>query len=234
MIVIFSGLPGAGKSLKLAMTAIDTLYRNRKLHEKKGLAKRPLLSNIKFSKEVEEEFGLDDKGYIKYWADPAELVQMRDCDVVWDEIATHLDSTQWANMSLELKRWLQQHRKYGVEIYGTTQDFAQIDKSMRRLTSDLLLLTKVFGSPDPSPTRPSVTRAWGIVLIRTLDPQKYDEEKSKFEAYGMLPKVMLISTKWVNVFNTRQEILMGKYPPMRHIERSCERPDCIFVKTVHA
>lgn len=233
MIVIFSGLPGAGKSLKLAMTSVDTLYRNRKLHEKKGLPKRQLWSNIQFSDDVEEEFGVGDNGYIQYWHDPGQLVKMRDCDVVWDEIATHLDSTQWQNMSLELKRWLQQHRKYGVEIYGTTQDFAQIDKSMRRLTSDLLLLTKVLGSPDPSPTRPSITRAWGVVLIRTLDPQKYDEEKSKFEAYGLLPKVMWIQTKWVKVFDTRQEILMGKYPPLRHIPRECERNDCSFHKIIH-
>jgi len=229
MIVIFSGLPGAGKSLKLARTSIEILYRNKKLHEKKGLSQRKLYSNIHFSPDVEAEF----KGYIEYWSDPAALVKLRDCDVIWDEIATHLDSTQWQNMSLELKRWLQQHRKYGVEIYGTTQDFAQIDKSMRRLTSDLLLLSKFFGSPDPSPTRPIVERAWGLVLIRTLDPQKYDEEKSKFEAYGVLPKVMWISTKWVSIFDTRQEILSGKYPPLRHIGRDCERTDCSFHKIIH-
>jgi len=211
MIVIFSGLPGAGKSLKLAMTAVDTLYRNKKMYEKlykkwqnhPDLFDKPtpriMYSNIHFTQDVEVEF----MGYIEYWADPGQLVKLRDVDVVWDEIATHLDSTQWQNMSLELKRWLQQHRKYGIEIYGTTQDFAQIDKSMRRLTSDLLLLTKIFGSPDPSPTRPVVARAWGLVLIRTLDHQKYDEEKSKFEAYGFMPKIMWITTKWVKVFNTR-------------------------------
>lgn len=229
MIVIFSGLPGSGKTLKLARTAVETLYRNKKLHEKKGLAVRKLYSNIRFSNDVEVEF----RGYIEYWSDPAALVQLRDCDVIWDEIATHLDATQWANMSLELKRWLQQHRKYGIEIYGTTQDFAQIDKSMRRLTSDLLLLSKIFGSPDPSPTRPIVRRAWGLVLIRTLDPQKYDEEKSKFEAYGLLPKVMWIQTRHVHVFDTRQEITMGKYPPLRHIARDCELQNCAFHKIIH-
>lgn len=229
MIVIFSGLPGSGKSLKLASTLIEILYRNKKLHEKKGLPKRLLYSNLHFSEEVEREFD----GYIAYWQDPAELPRLRDADVAWDEIATHLDATQWANMSLELKRWLQQHRKFGIEIYGTTQDFAQIDKSMRRLTSDLLLLTKVVGSPDPSPTRPVVSRVWGLVLIRTLDPQKYDEAKSKFEAYGFMPKFMLIQKKFVDVYSTRQEILQGKYPPLRHIGRDCELDNCSFHKIIH-
>jgi len=230
MIAIFTGLPGAGKTLKLARTSVEYLYRNKKLHTKKGLPLRKVWSNIHFSPEVEEEF----EDYIEYWSDPAALVQLRDVDVIWDEIATHLDATQWANMSLELKRWLQQHRKYGIEILGTTQDFAQIDKSMRRLTSDLLLLSKLVGSPDPSPTRPVVKRAWGLILIRTLDPQKYDEEKSKFEAYGFLPKIMMISTKHVAIFNTRQEILMGKYPPLNHIERQCGDPTCSFPKIIHA
>jgi len=104
---------------------------------------------------------------------------------------------------------------------------------MRRLTSDLLLLTKVIGSPDPSPTRPKVKHVWGLVLIRTLDPQKYDEAASKFEAYGFMPKIMWISRKFVDVYDTRQEILQGKYPPLRHIGRDCERNDCTFHKVLH-
>jgi len=228
MIVIFSGLPGAGKSLKLAQTVMEVLYRNKKLF-KKGFPLRKIYTNIKFSEAVYAEF----PNQIEIWSEPAQLTQLRDVDVVWDEIATHLDSTQWANMSLELKRWLQQHRKFGIEIYGTTQDFAQIDKSMRRLTSDLLLLTKVIGSPDPSPTRPKPKTIWGLVLIRTLDPQKYDEAKSKFEAYGMLPKFMFITRKFVDIYDTRQEILQGKYPPLRHIERSCENDVCGHIKTLH-
>lgn len=228
MIAIFTGLPGSGKTLKLARVAVEVLYRNVSL-KKKGLAQRKMFSNIHFSPEVESEF----RGFIEYWSDPAELVKLRDCDVLWDEIATHLDATQWQNMSLELKRWLQQHRKYGIEIFGTTQDFAQIDKSMRRLTSDLVSITKIFGSPDPSPTRPVVKTAWGLCLLRVLDPQKYDETTSKFQAYGLLPRIMWISTKYVNIFNTREEILMGKYPPLRHIERDCEKSNCTVHKVIH-
>lgn len=228
MIAIISGLPGAGKSLKLARIAIDLLFRNEKYFKKSGV-KRMVYTNLKLSQKVLDRF----EGFVKEWIDPADLTALRNADVLWDEVATHLDATQWANMSLELKRWLQQHRKFGVELYGTTQDFAQIDKSFRRLTSDLIHLTKLFGSRDKSATRPEVKRIWGLSLVRSLDPQKYNEEKSKFEAGGQLPGFLWISREDVEFFDTTAEVAVGKYPPLRHLERECENLACSFHKTIH-
>jgi len=228
MIAIFTGLPGAGKTLKLADTAIEILYRNKKMHEKKNLPIRFVYTNLPFSDEVMEEFAV----YIKHWNDPADLVEIRDADVVWDEIATHLDATQWQNMPLELKRWLQQHRKMGIEIYGTTQDFAMIDKSMRRLTSDLVHLVKIFGTRDISPTKPNPKHPFGLVMMRHLDPTIYDEAKSKFGKNGIFPSFMLINKHRVAVFDTRYLIAQGEYPALRHIHRKCLH--CGFGKTVHA
>lgn len=243
MIVIFSGLPGAGKSLKMSRSIIEVLYRNKAWYQKQYKSwlkysrkqsgfppptKREAWSNLKLSPAVEAEF----EGFIKYWWDPSQLVTLRDVDVFWDEIATHLDSTQWQNMSLEIKRWLQQHRKFGIEVYGTTQDFAMIDKSMRRLTSDLYILTKIAGSRDKSSTRPPVKRIWGFVMVQSMDPTTYDEEESKQKAG--FPGFMFISRADINVYDTTQEIKMGKYPPLNHIERDCIVPGCTFHKVVHA
>jgi len=233
MIAIFTGLPGAGKSQKMAKTMVDILYRNRAWHLNKkknpqGI-KRYIYSNLKLNPHIEKEFA----GYIKYWEEPRELISLRDCDVFWDEIATHLDSTQWVNMSLEIKRWLQQHRKFGIEIYGTTQDFAMIDKSMRRMTSDLAILTKLFGSRDKSATSPPVKRIWGLVMIRSLDPTTYDEQISKISGQGM-PSFMFLTRQGVDLFDTTQEIKQGKYPPLNHIERECISNDCNFHKVIHA
>lgn len=226
MIGVIQGLPGAGKSLKLARLIIDVLYRNKKWFEKSGI-KREVWLNLKLSEAVEKEF----EGFIKYWKNPAELVDLRNVDVFWDEIATHLDATQWANMSLELKRWLQQHRKFGIDIYGTTQDFSMVDVSFRRLTSELMHLVKLFGSPDKSATRPEVKRIWGLVILRTLDPQKYDEKKSKFEPENLIPKFMWIQRSDIDVYDTTAEVEVGEYPRLRHIERKCEC--CSHVKIQH-
>lgn len=226
MIVIYTGLPGAGKSFKMAKTIISVLYRNKDWFKKSGI-KRIVYSNLKMASSVEEEF----EGFIKYWNEPADLVKLRDVDVFWDEIATHLDATQWQNMSLEIKRWLQQHRKFGIEIYGTTQDFAMIDKSMRRLTSDLLYLSKLFGSPDKSSTRPPVKHIWGLILIQTFDPITYEEDNKK--AISM-PSFMLLDNSAMTVYDTSQEIKQGKYPPLNHIERECIKDGCEFHKIIHA
>lgn len=227
MIVIFSGLPGSGKSLKLGMTAIDLLYRNRKWHEKTGVV-RKLHTNLKLSLAVEEEFS----GFIEYWTDLRQLSKLRDVDVLIDEVATYFDARLWETLSLEMRRWLAQHRKFGIEIYGTTQDFAQVDKAFRRLTSNLLYLTKLFGSGDISPTRPPPRYVWGLSLVRELDPTVYDEQKSKFASSG-IPRFMIINRARTEVFDTRAEVSLSKALPLKHIQRVCELPDCQFHKIQH-
>jgi len=63
MIVVFSGLPGSGKSLKLADTLLNVLARNRRIYEKnvklyqKGKLdflppRRILWTNLKFTQKV--------------------------------------------------------------------------------------------------------------------------------------------------------------------------------------
>jgi len=134
-------------------------------------------------------------------------------------------------MSLEIKRWLQQHRKFGIEIYGTTQDFAMIDKSMRRMTSHLYYLSKLFGSRDISTTKPPLKYVWGLSIVKQFDPVTYEEDNKK--SVG-LPSFMPITRAGVNVFNTQQEIASGKYPPLNHIERECIKDGCTFHKIIHA
>jgi len=227
MIVIFTGLPGSGKSYKLGRTVIDVLYRNRFYFEKHG-KRRMLWTNLQLSPHVEAEFD----GFFQYWTDLRQLTPLRDVDVIIDEVATYFDARLWETLSLEMRRWLAQHRKFGIEIYGTSQDFAQVDKAFRRLTSDLLYLTKIAGSRDISATRPDPKFIWGISLVRTLDPTKYDEQKSKFESEG-LPKFMVISRAGTAIFDTRAEVKLSSALPLKHIEKVCEDPSCLFHKVIH-
>jgi len=227
MIVIYSGLPGSGKSYKLGQTAVDLLYRNQKLFEKTGI-KRTVWLNLKMSEAVEKEF----EGYFHYWSELRQLTPLRDVDVLIDEVATYFDARLWETLSLEMRRWLAQHRKFGIEIYGTTQDFAQVDKAFRRLTSDLLYLTKLIGSRDISATKAPPKYVWGICTVRSLDPTVYDEQKSKFQTNGM-PSFMLISRAGTEVFDTRAEVKLSSALPLKHIHKECELPDCTFKKVVH-
>lgn len=240
MIVIFSGLPGSGKSLKLARVLVDVLYRNKFYYEKQMKkfsqgklkdmpVKRQLWTNLKFAQVVEKEF----EGYFEYWTDLRQLTPLRDVDVAIDEVATYFDARLWETLSLEMRRWLAQHRKFGIEIYGTTQDFAQVDKAFRRLTSNLFYLRKLIGSADLSPTRPPPKYIWGIVAVSELDPTTYDEQKSKFASHGVWPSIMFITRQATEMFDTRAEVKLSHALPLKHIERECELPNCPFHKTQH-
>jgi hypothetical protein len=248
MIGIISGLPGSGKSYRLGQLVIDLLYRNRKLHLKQlnEFKKNPKLfvkqgqllptepvprriwTNLKLMPKVEQEFSQ----YIMYWTELRQLTPLRDVDVIIDEVATYFDARLWETLSLEMRRWLAQHRKFGIEIYGTTQDFAQVDKAFRRLTSDLLYLTKIVGSGDISPTKPVIRFVWGIVLVKPMDPTVYDEQKSKFGSAGF-PQFMFITRAGTELFDTRAEVKLSSALPLKHIEKECELPNCSFHKVVH-
>lgn len=225
MIIIATGIPGAGKSLWTAKKALEILDRNYRFYKKSGII-RQVYSNLRFSTDIEAKFG----NFISYWDDPEILVRLLDVDIIWDEVATHLDNTQWANLPLEIKRFLQQHRKRGIEIYGNTQEFLMIDVSMRRLVNEVYFLTKLFGSRDPSPTRPPVNKIWGFILVRKIDPKFFEDEKNrKF----IKTEWFSIRSKYVYAFDTRQEIKLGNYPPLKHIERHCIDPDCPYHRTIH-
>jgi len=228
MIVIFTGLPGSGKSYKLGKTVVDLLYTNKRIHEKTKTVKRMLYTNLQLSKAVEHEF----QGYFEYWTELRQLTSLRDADVIIDEVGTYFDSRLWETLSLEMRRWLSQHRKFGVQIFGTAQDFAQVDKAFRRLTSDLLYLTKLVGSRDISATKPPPRFIWGVCLVRYLDPTVYDEQKSKFGSAG-LPKFMFITREGVSLFDTRAEVKLSGALPLKHLEKACELPNCTFHKVVH-
>lgn len=231
---IVEGAPGQGKSLYTARTALWLMERNRKW-EAAGNPRRVVRSNLKFSPEVEKKF----EGYWAYWSDSSELVKYRDCDIIWDEIATELDSRNWQNLSIEMKRFLSQYRKRGIDIYANTQDFSMIDQRARLMISNVRTLTKIMGSRDISSTKPNPKYIWGFSIIRDVrNFRETDPEKKKYELwFGLL----LITRELTNVYDTRQDIAVGKPPPLRHEIRYCQNHkdaggdgSCDFCKEFHS
>lgn len=232
MKVIFSGLESSGKSLKLAMVATEIAERNAKWKKESGIT-RPIVSNMYFStdfyKYVTEELGIP----ILYWNNLDELISYTNADIFIDEIGTYFDSRLWQDLSLDVRRWLTQGAKQGIEIYGSAQDFAQVDKAFRRLVNHLYYIRKIIGSRRPSATKPPVTKIWGICLVNELNPQQYNEQKSKFENMSILDFSMFyIERQFCEVFDTTQKIERSAPPLMKHIERACA-DNCGFHKTIH-
>lgn len=177
---------------------------------------REVWSNLKFSEKFEKEW----EGYIKYWVDSSMLVKLHDVDIIWDEIATELDSRNFANLSIEMKRFLSQYRKRGIDIYANTQDFSMIDARARLMISGVRTLTKVIGSRDISTTKPPPKTIWGIVIIREVE--NYRETEPDKKKYSILFDLLFIDREKVEIYDTRQDIALGEPAPLKHLVRHCE------------
>lgn len=225
MKIIYSGKESAGKTLKLADVASEIAHRNFKWKNKSGIV-RPIWSNIRFSDSfynyVTKELGIP----INYWENLQDLIQIDQADVFCDEVGNYFDSRMWTDLSLDVRRWLTQGAKSGIEFYGSAQDFAQVDKSFRRLCNYLHEIKKLAGSARPSATRPPVKRIWGLCLVTHLDPNAYDEDNKKFEGGSFIPSFFFIRRKTCEIFDTTQKIKRSKLTPWRHEVRDCEDPNC--------
>lgn len=243
MKIIWSGLESSGKSLKLAMVVVDLVERNSKWYakQKKDFEEspetfatkynrsepyaRPIASNLRFSDDF-YEWSVSTMGVpIQYWQNLEDLEKLEQCDVIIDEVGNYFDSRMWSELSLDVRRWLTQGAKSGIEIYGSAQDFAQIDKAFRRLVNHLFHVTKLIGSRRPSNTMPPVKRIWGVCSVKQLDPMGYDEDKSKFAPVSLIPSFYFIRREYCEIFDTTQKIQRSKPYPYKHIERFCERPE---------
>jgi len=245
-----TGLPGASKSYDCTVKAHEWLTRNRKWYQKTGI-KRTLRSNLIFddiytqemndtedlpvnlpvgkvlSKQRQEYNRSHD--FLEYWDDPEELPKMSNCDVIWEEMGAHVDSRSWEQLPFELRRWLQQHRHRGVEIYGNCQDFADVDTAVRRLVGRLYHVSKWAGSRDPSPTTPPPKKIWGIIYKRRLDARKYDSvDKFKGATYE---SIYMLKPDVIRRYSMFNDIEAAKPQPLKHFERTCA--DCGEVKIKH-
>jgi len=213
-------LEDSGKSLRLARIARNIVRRNSNWFDITGV-QRPIYSNLHFSPDFIQRAG--DLGVPIYtWHNLAEIVGKQDCDIFIDEIGTYFDSRLWTELSLDVRRWLAQASKLGTDIYGTAQDFAQVDKSFRRLVNQLEHIVKFMGSARPTPSRPPVKRVWGLCLLFELNPIAYAEDNKEVVGFMGFPKPFFISRDDTSVYDTRQLQQRSKAPPLVHTERICE------------
>lgn len=230
--VVYSGLEGSGKSLKLAKVSKSLVDRNAKWFKRSG-KQRHIASNMLFSPEF-EAYASSKNVPISYWQNLDELITMENCDVIIDELGNYFDSRGWEELSLDVRRWLTQGDKVGVEIYGSAQDFAQVDKAFRRLVKELYYIHKVIGSRRPSPTKPPVKKVWGLCMVRELEPMGYDEDKSKFRSKSLIPSLFIIDKEACEIFDTNQKIIKSKPLPYKHVQRFCPIEGCKFSKVIHS
>jgi len=212
---IVEGKPGQGKSLYTAMKAKTLLKRNKKWFEKTGI-RRKIVSNVRFSPAFEDEcaYGTD-LSFLAYWSTLFEVTKLKDVDLLWDEIATELDSRNFSSLSDEIKRFLSQYRKRGVDIYANTQNFSMIDMRARLMVTRVASLIKILGSRDPSPTKPPVKHIWGLVMVRDVEDILSDDPHNK--RYTLVPSFFFIDKEDVAIYDTTQDIPQSPPLPIRKV-----------------
>jgi len=231
--VIYIGPESAGKSLVLARRTRKIVDRNAKWQQVTGV-ERPIVSNLHYSESFRAR-ALSKGVMIQQWKNLDELVGRRDCDIIIDEIGTYFDARLWTDLSLDVRRWIAQAAKLGVDIYGTAQSYAQVDPSFRRLVGELYLVRKIMGSGRPTPSRPPVKTIWGVLMMNELAPESMlgEPDAARVVDFLGIPKFMTISTKDTDIYDTRQQIDRSAPPPFRHVHKHCENPECTFEKILH-
>lgn len=228
---IGAGRPGNGKSLYAVKQIGWLLYRNKKWFDKTGKV-RQIATNIKLSPEFEKRFLYKGKNFLSYFTTIHQVLKLRDCDLVWDEISTEFDARDYSGLSMECKRFLSQYRKRGIEIYANTQHFGMVDLRARTMVTRLYEYSKWIGSRDPSPTKPPPWFVWGVCFgYRVLQVDRDDPYQQRLTRFPR--RFFFIRKQDIERYDTRQDILKSEPLPFIHEERKCEKPDCNFCKTIH-
>jgi len=221
--IVFTGTEGSGKSLEMAKLARKLVYRNSRWLKKTGVM-RPIVSNMKFSQEF-EEFARKKGIEVIYYVTLAEMIQYTECDMFIDELAKYFSARQWQDMSLDAISWITQGGKQGVFMVASTQDFSQIEKTFRLLTSRVFVVTKLIGSARPTKSKPKPLFIWGLYVTKRVKPRSFKGDDVTMETIGF-PQLYRIIKKDCIIFDTGQKISKSPPLPLEHIVRYCPDTTC--------
>ena len=221
MKLVFIGKESSGKSLALAHKCEELLKRNKKWHKKFGF-KRLIYSNLKFSTSFEEE----NKEYLRYWETYNDLITLSGADILIDEISIYFPASKGA-LPLQVNRWLRQATKRGIEIYGTTQEFENIQADFRRRINKIYKTRKVFGSKRGGACLPPVKNIFGVIALQEFEVFDFIDIKPTWRF-----KFFYFTKKLCSIFDTFQVIDEIEGLPLSHSERKCKV--CGYVQIRHS
>jgi predicted SnoaL-like aldol condensation-catalyzing enzyme len=111
MFNLFTGLPGSGKSLIQTLAVYPFLIKGYQVYSDYWINFKG--DNLHFFSEIEE------------------VVDKRNCVIVFDEISALLEPRNWEQESDEVRKFFSQHRKRHVTLFATTQHASLVAKSAR-------------------------------------------------------------------------------------------------------
>jgi len=224
---LFYGDKGNGKSLLMAYLTNYLVYSYVRQEKKyPQLPKRKLYSSMKFSPAVEKHtLGR----YIEYWSNPRQLFDVRNADILWDEVGKDIPAAGWQDTPKELRQVFSHLRKRGNRLFANTQVYDDIDISFRRQIDRTFYMNKVCGSKDISASLPPPWVNWGLISIWEMDKRTL-EKKGSMEANvdtskkwkWQVPRFCFIEDYLIKFYDTTMEIPPYKPTTLVHTQFHCE------------
>lgn len=201
MINIFVGLPAMGKTYVLTRKALDFVRQGRHIYTNYDLS---LKENSLFYPYKEQ---------IHFWETTDELTGINEGVIIMDEAQVYFNSRAWADADVRLQYKLQQHRKDGLDIFGTVQHEKRLDTVMRELVSHYYQCNKFFSS------RENARKVFGIIRVSVYYPEEIQKVKRE-KAWG---EWYLIRKKYVDLYDTNKKIeTKEEFKPLKHTEYFCK------------
>lgn len=130
------------------------------------------------------------------------------CDIYIDEMGGLLFNRDWKTIPTDFIRYLQQHGKKGIDIFGATQSIDSIEVNFRRLCAGIAIVSKVFKPSILRPSRKSQHRGLPLFKIEVVDRHPYLGDKDeKIQFHGLF----WARRKYLNAFDTKQDIVTKSY-----------------------
>jgi hypothetical protein len=175
---VITGLPGSGKTLYLARTMQQYLKEGRK---------------------VASNFKVNDSR-VRYSLDIFQLLGGESEVIFLDELQLFLNSRNWDNLPMSIQYRLQQHRKFGLDIWGSVQNIKRLDVVARELIQRYFEIVKILGSVDKG--KVLAKHPFGLFLVREFVPD--DAELKRRSALNM--SFFLLNRKDYSFYDTLQPI----------------------------
>jgi len=196
------GNTGNGKSYLAGMEFLYLLTRAIVWDQKGKLeVRRRVATNIDLNESLYEEY----REYIVKFKTLDELIELRDCDVLFDDMGWYVNARRWQQLDPQVTEWFRTHEHYGCDVYGNCQDLKDVDVSIRKLMKEAKYVVKIAGSRRPAKSKPKVKKVWGVLWIRQVAIDTAEKARDQREFTDHIGRIEFIRQKYCNVYDTLQK-----------------------------
>lgn len=203
MIFGILGLPGGGKSY--------TMVRMIKKDLEDGIR---VFSNIKIDLRILKPQPRKGRklGELYYWHHLTDFRLVQKGNIYIDEAGAYFNARKWKEISDEDLVKFQQHRKDGLNIIYSTQNFDFVDKMLRQLTNEVIEVHNFFAN-------------W--FWYKRYYPEAVNDRRDSRQHKG-LPRFFFFNRQIADSYNSWERIY--SFNEQEFVERNFKKMSEVFLK----